>query len=98
MSSAGTPPDIGRTLPGWAQVMAGQFPAYTFATCDVFRGRAVAAVRMRPGSGPHVVITSRETEMRAALGTASGGQPEVDVAVHVDVDAAVEIGVGPEQR
>jgi hypothetical protein len=67
------PPDIGRKLPGWARDMAGQYPAYRFATCDVFRGRAVAAVRMQPGTGPHVVITSHESEMRAALGGGVAG-------------------------
>ncbi len=63
-----SPPEASRRLPGWARDMAGQYPAYEFAPCKVSRGRAVAAVRMRPGAGPAVVITSREEEMRAALG------------------------------
>jgi hypothetical protein len=57
---------VGR-LPDWALALAGQVPGYTFAACDVFHGRAVAAVRMTPGSGPRV-ITSAEPEVRAALG------------------------------
>jgi hypothetical protein len=69
--SAGWPsrPEISRRLPGWARDMAGQYPAYEFAPCVVSRGRSVAAVRMRPGDGPRVVITSSsEDEMREALG------------------------------
>lgn len=63
-----SPPEVSRRLPGWARDMAGQYPAYEFAPCKVSRGRAVAAARIRPGAGPAVVITSREEEMRAALG------------------------------
>jgi len=55
-------------LPGWARALAEQVPAYTFVSCDVFRGKAVAAVRMTPGTGPFVVICSDETGMRQALG------------------------------
>jgi hypothetical protein len=51
--------------------MAGQYPAYAFAPCKVSRGRAVAAVRTGPGTGPSVVITSLEEEMRDALGGTS---------------------------
>ncbi len=72
MNAAGdgpqTSPDMSARLPAWAQAMAHQYPAYAFARCDVYRGQAVAAVRMQPGTGPRVVITSREKEMRAALG------------------------------
>ena len=74
-----TTPDMSARLPAWARAMARQYPAYAFARCDVFRGRAVAAVRMQPGTGPRVVITSREKEMRAAL-----GRP----ALHARADAA----------
>jgi hypothetical protein len=55
-------------LPGWATELAVQYPGYRFAPCDVFRGRSVAAVRMTPGTGVHVVITDKEGEMRQALG------------------------------
>lgn len=55
-------------LPGWAQALAQECPGYQFVPCTVFRGRSVAAVRMTPGSGAHVVITNEETEMRQALG------------------------------
>ena len=73
------PPGTGRGLPGWARDMAGQYPAYAFAPCKVSRGRAVAAVRTGPGTGPNVVITSLENvvitsleeEMRDALGGTS---------------------------
>jgi len=72
MNAAGggpqTTPDMSARLPAWARAMARQYPAYAFARCDVFRGQAAAAVRMQPGTGPRVVITSREKEMRAALG------------------------------
>lgn len=47
-------------LPGWATELAAQCPGYRFAPCDVFRGRSVAAVRMTPGTGVHVVITTRK--------------------------------------
>lgn len=57
-------------LPDWARELAGECPVYAFAPCDVFRCRAVAAVRMSPGTGPYVVISSDEREMRTALGLA----------------------------
>ncbi|MGD0559278.1 MAG: hypothetical protein ABSA93_30425 [Streptosporangiaceae bacterium] len=60
--------NIAGALPDWVKPLAGLRPWYQFAPCDVFRGRAVAAVRMAPGAGPHVVITADEGEMRAALG------------------------------
>jgi hypothetical protein len=55
-------------LPKWAQRLVGEYPRYSFSPCDVFRGKAVAAVRSAPGSGPYVVITDDESDMRAALG------------------------------
>lgn len=55
-------------LPDWAAELARQCPGYRFAQCDVFRGRSVAAVRITPGTGVHVVISSDEAEMRQALG------------------------------
>lgn len=64
----GTARNVAGTLPDWVQPLAGLRPWYQFALCDVFRGRAVAAVRMAPGAGPHVIITGDEGEMRAALG------------------------------
>jgi hypothetical protein len=64
--------DLMRGLPGWASELAEQCPGYRFAPCTVFSGRAVAAVRVTPGPGPHVVITSEECEMRQALGLTEG--------------------------
>lgn len=64
----GTARNVAGALPDWVQPLAGLRPWYQFAPCDVFRGRAVAAVRMAPGAGPHVIITGDEGEMRAALG------------------------------
>jgi hypothetical protein len=60
-------------LPDWVLPLAELRPSYAFAPCDVFRGRAVAAVRMTPGTGAHVVITDNEDEMRAALGVPMSG-------------------------
>lgn len=60
--------NLAGALPDWVKPLAKLRPSYAFASCDVFRGRAVAAVRMAPGTGPHVVITGNECEMRAALG------------------------------
>jgi hypothetical protein len=59
-------------LPEWAKVLAAECPGYVFSRCEVFRGKAVAAVRTT-GPGPHVVITSDEAEMRAALGLPTSG-------------------------
>lgn len=59
-------------LPEWAKALAAECPGYTFSRCEVFRGQAVAAVRTS-GQGPRVVITSDETEMRAALGLPTSG-------------------------
>jgi hypothetical protein len=55
-------------LPEWARALAAQCPGYTFSRCELFRRNSVAAVRAAPGTGPDVVITSDEAEMRAALG------------------------------
>ena len=55
-------------LPEWARALAAQCPEYTFSRCELFRRNSVAAVRAAPGTGPDVVITSDEAEMRAALG------------------------------
>jgi len=44
-------------LPDWARDLANERPRYSFAGCDVFRGRAVVAVRSAPGTGPLVVTT-----------------------------------------
>jgi len=59
-------------LPEWAEVLVAECPGYVFSRCEVFRGPAVAAVRTT-GQGPHVVITSDEAEMRAALGLPTSG-------------------------
>jgi hypothetical protein len=67
----GCPPGWAR-LPDWAKALSDVYRRYTFARCDVFRGTAVAAVRSAPGTGPMVVITDSETEMRTALGLPDG--------------------------
>lgn len=54
-------------LPEWATELADACTGYQFATYLTFHGRAVVAERVAAGSGPLVVITSEEREMRAAL-------------------------------
>jgi len=62
-------------LPEWVRALAAQCPEYTFSRCELFRRNSVAAVRAARGTGPDVVITSDEAEMRAALGLPMSNQP-----------------------
>lgn len=63
-------------LPEWARELAAQCPDYTFSQCELFLRKSVAAVRAAPGTGPDVVITSDEAEMRAALSLPMNNQPD----------------------
>jgi hypothetical protein len=54
-------------LPPWAQELTRSCDPYTFTTTQVREGRSVVARRIS-GTGPDVVITRSEDEMRAALG------------------------------
>src|SRR5919204_2143841 len=58
----------GGALPGWAAELAEACGGYTFMTARVHDGDAVEARRAGDGTGPLVVITGSEEEMRAALG------------------------------
>jgi hypothetical protein len=55
-------------LPPWAQELARSCDRYTFTTTQVHAGRAVVAVKSDAGTGPVLVITRSEDEMRGALG------------------------------
>ena len=52
-----------------AAILAAEFPRYEFATCQLHRGTAIAAVWDGPPSesGVYAVITDDMAEMRAAL-------------------------------
>jgi hypothetical protein len=54
-------------LPPWAQELIRTCDRYTFTTTQVYQGRSVLARRIS-GTGPDVVITRSEDEMRDALG------------------------------
>jgi hypothetical protein len=54
-------------LPPWAQELTRSCDRYTFTTTEVHEGRSVVARRIS-GTGPDVVITRNEQEMREALG------------------------------
>jgi hypothetical protein len=55
-------------LPEWAEELSRACPRYVFSSTTVWNGRAVVAVLTGAGSGPLLVITRDEDEMRAALG------------------------------
>jgi hypothetical protein len=55
-------------LPPWAQELTRACDWYTFTTMQVHEGRAVVAIKSGDHSGPLLVITSNEEEMRDALG------------------------------
>jgi hypothetical protein len=57
----------GSPLPPWAQELIRSCDRYTFTTTQVREGRSVEARRIS-GTGPMLVITHSEDEMRAALG------------------------------
>jgi hypothetical protein len=55
-------------LPPWAQELTRSCDRYTFTTTQVHGGRAVVAIKSGEITGPLLVITSNEQEMREALG------------------------------
>jgi hypothetical protein len=57
-----------RVLPEWAEELTRSCDRYTFTTMQVHTGRAVVATKSGDGTGPLLVITSNEAEMRKALG------------------------------
>jgi hypothetical protein len=59
---------MGRLLPAWAEELSRTCRTHTFSTMQVSDGRAVVAVQAGDGSGPLLVVTRHEDEMRAALG------------------------------
>ena len=59
---------VGRLLPEWAHELSRTCRTHTFTTMQVYDGRAVVAVQAVDGSGPLLVVTRHEDEMRAALG------------------------------
>jgi len=66
-------------MPGWATRLASVVPGYRFSTVRLWDRRPVAAERVSGTTGPVIVITSDENEMRAALGVATqpaGDSPE----------------------
>jgi hypothetical protein len=58
----------GGLLPLWAQELTRSCDRYTFTSTQVHGGRAVVATRSGDVTGPLLVITSNEQEMREALG------------------------------
>jgi hypothetical protein len=61
------PDPAGRVLPEWAQDLSRTCTQYNFTTQLVSEGRSVMARRIS-GTGPLLVMTRSEDEMRAALG------------------------------
>jgi hypothetical protein len=57
----------GRVLPEWAADLSRACTGYVFTTQLVSEGRSVMARRVS-GTGPLLVMTRSEDEMRAALG------------------------------
>jgi hypothetical protein len=57
----------GRVLPEWAEDLSRTCTGYVFTTQLVSEGRSVMARRVS-GTGPLLVMTRSEDEMRAALG------------------------------
>jgi hypothetical protein len=67
------------TLPAWAEELAGSCLQYTFTTMRIHDGRrAVVAAKSGDGSGPLLVVTTDEGEMRAALGLKPREQADRD--------------------
>jgi hypothetical protein len=58
-------------MPGWAKRLASVVPGYRFSTVRLWDRHSVAAERVSGTTGPVIVITSDENEMRAALGVTS---------------------------
>jgi hypothetical protein len=73
----GTPdrPPIGKTLPGWVSELARDCPGYKFRTQLTYHGRSIVAEQVHDGTGPVVVVTPYEQEMRAALSDPRPGSP-----------------------
>ena len=67
MSSGQWPGPMNAALPEWAQALSESCSLYAFTTMRVHEGRAVVATRTGNGTGPLLVITADEAEMRAAL-------------------------------
>lgn len=65
-------------MPGWATRLASAVPGYRFSTVRLWDKQSVAAERVSGTTGPVIVITSDENEMRAALGVTSEGSQEAD--------------------
>lgn len=63
-------------MPGWATRLASAVPGYRFSTVRLWDKQSVAAERVSGTTGPVIVITSDENEMRAALGVTSEGSQE----------------------
>jgi hypothetical protein len=57
----------------WVGQLARDCTGYEFSIYRTFRGRAVIARQVKDGTGPVVVITPDEPEMRRALGVAADG-------------------------
>jgi hypothetical protein len=55
-------------LPDWALKLSQRCTRYTFTTTCTHGGRFAVVAERVTGTGPSVVITSSEDEMRAALG------------------------------
>ena len=67
---------VNRLLPEWALVLKRLCgDRYAFSTMQVWEGRAVVAVKTGGGTGPLLVVTSIEDEMRQALGLKSSRPP-----------------------
>ena len=75
----GTARNVAGALPDWVQPLAGLRPWYQFAPCDVFRGRAVAAVRMAPG--PDRTSSLPVTKARCAPRSASRRQTSTEAQI-----------------
>jgi hypothetical protein len=67
VSARQRPALVSAALPEWARELSESCSLYAFTTMRVHEGRAVVATRTRDGTGPLLVITADETEMRAAL-------------------------------
>jgi hypothetical protein len=68
-------------MPGWATRLASVVPGYRFSTVRLWDRHPVVAERVSGTTGPVIVITSDENEMRAALGVTSqpaGDSPKVN--------------------
>lgn len=67
---------IDQEMPGWATRLASVVPGYRFSTFRLWDRCSVVAERVGGSTGPVIVITSDEAEMRSSLGVTS--QPAED--------------------